>query len=243
MSRIYFDTFENSYTFEKDSFAPPERYFEVIPLLEDYMYTEIWTVDSEEEDFAPRISISYAKMDIENDIVSYLRKAIANEYSIKLLYMTRWAIPKEEYDKILKEINECKYITIKENNINKLDEFLSIEENWDGEGAWKFNKKYINHVKELINSLDEELQPEIFPLQDGLVVFEWGSVSFDYYCEMTPLKEDDEFSIYTLYNDKENSERVSSIISVKKEHFNDFIKCYIRKDKQYDAYKENVYKK
>lgn len=104
MNRIYFDTFENSYTFEKDNFAPPERYFKVTPLLEDYIYMEIWAVDSEEEDFMSRISISYTKMDIENDKVSYLRTAIAEKYSIKLLYMVRWVIPKEEYDKIYKEV-------------------------------------------------------------------------------------------------------------------------------------------
>lgn len=235
MNRIYFDTFENSYTFEKDIFAPPERYFEVIPLLEDYMYTEIWAVDSEEEDFAQRISISYTKMDIENDEVTYLRDAIANEYSIKLLYMISWGIPKKEYDKIYKRLKGIKELIInyrdmkedtalKEVNLNRLDSFLIQGNEAD---RVTFSEYYINYVKKLINSLEEDFQPKIYSLvnnEEDRVIFTWDNVLENTYYTLIPKQKDNIFIRKFTSKDKYGTIKITGLVTIEKEKFNDFIK-------------------
>ncbi len=63
-------------------------------------------------------------------------------------------------------------------NLTILYEFLELQENWDGEGAKSFNKDFIDFLCGII--MDLKIQPDIFPLQDGKVVFEFGNVKNKY---------------------------------------------------------------
>lgn len=63
-------------------------------------------------------------------------------------------------------------------NLSILNDFLELEDNWDGEGAKQFNKEFIDFLSQIIMSLS--VQPDIFPLQDGRVVFEFGNVRSKY---------------------------------------------------------------
>lgn len=64
-------------------------------------------------------------------------------------------------------------MTNKENNLNKLKEIENLKDNWNGNGAKPFNDYYINYIKLIIENIDEDLQPEIFPIADGNIQFEW----------------------------------------------------------------------
>lgn len=63
-------------------------------------------------------------------------------------------------------------------NLAILHEFLELQDDWDGEGAKSFNRDLIDFLCGLI--MDLEIQPDIFPLQDGKVVFEFGNVKSKY---------------------------------------------------------------
>lgn len=63
-------------------------------------------------------------------------------------------------------------------NLAVLHDFLELEDNWDGEGAKQFNKEFIDFLSQIIMNLS--VQPDIFPLQDGRVVFEFGNVRSKY---------------------------------------------------------------
>lgn len=64
-------------------------------------------------------------------------------------------------------------MTNKENNLNKLKEIENLKDNWNGNRAKPFNDYYINYIKLIIENIDEDLQPEIFPIADGNIQFEW----------------------------------------------------------------------
>lgn len=63
-------------------------------------------------------------------------------------------------------------------NIATLNSFLDLEENWDGEGAHTFNNQLITQLSQLLKTL--KIQPDIFPLQNGAIVFEYGNVKEKY---------------------------------------------------------------
>ena len=62
--------------------------------------------------------------------------------------------------------------------VEQLYEFLDLEDDWDGEGAKSFNKDFIDFVSAIVMELD--IQPDIFPLQDGSIVLEFGNVRNNY---------------------------------------------------------------
>lgn len=63
-------------------------------------------------------------------------------------------------------------------NIETLVCISKLEDNWDGQGAKQFNKDFIYFLSQIIMNLS--IQPDISPLQDGSVVFEFGNVSSNY---------------------------------------------------------------
>lgn len=73
------------------------------------------------------------------------------------------------------EIDMPEYL---EENLDTLRSFLELSDNWDGEGAKGFSVNFINGVCDVIRRLD--LQPEIFPLQNGDVQLEYGNVRNKY---------------------------------------------------------------
>lgn len=63
-------------------------------------------------------------------------------------------------------------------NIEILDDFLKLTDNWDGEGACVFNKVFTDFVANILLNL--EIQPDVFPLQNGSIVLEFGNVKNKY---------------------------------------------------------------
>ncbi|PHU34450.1 hypothetical protein [Pseudobutyrivibrio ruminis] len=63
--------------------------------------------------------------------------------------------------------NDCIY------NLKKLSDISRLETNWNGNGARKISKKLINEVQIIIEKIVK--QPEIFPLPDGRIQFEYES--------------------------------------------------------------------
>ena len=56
-------------------------------------------------------------------------------------------------------------------NLSLLDSFFKLAKNWNGYGADPLSEKAINNAKKAIVGL--RLQPEIFPVADGSVQFEY----------------------------------------------------------------------
>lgn len=63
-------------------------------------------------------------------------------------------------------------------NLNKLKTYSDLPENWNHEGAEAFSKFTIDLAKQIIEHVD--IQPEIFPLDDDTVQFEWDGQSNSY---------------------------------------------------------------
>lgn len=59
-----------------------------------------------------------------------------------------------------------------ENNINKfIENILSLEDNWDGNGAKKFDKTFVVYIENLAEQLI--ITPQIFPTVNGEIQFEF----------------------------------------------------------------------
>lgn len=230
-NRIFYDKFADEFVTTKDKYASPERYYEIIE-NDKNVYIERWRCDD-----GRILDILYDNLDIENNNVSEIRASAEKTNFVKLLYLVEYRIPKCKYDEIYNYIyKDMTKITnypdmkedtsLKEVNFNRLDEFLTWEDNWNGYGAPKFNKEHIEYIRELINLIDEELQPELFPTGDSIIQFEWESVSSKFYFEMKVLG-DDNFDIYFILKDGIEAERDKFIIHIDKENINDFIKLII----------------
>lgn len=60
---------------------------------------------------------------------------------------------------------------ILEDNYKKLDGFTSYEDNWDGYGAFKYNKNLLDSLREILPKL--VIQPQLFPSADGVIQLEF----------------------------------------------------------------------
>lgn len=89
-------------------------------------------------------------------------------------------------------------MTQREKNLEKLKEFRNLKDNWNEHNAKPFNEVYLIHVRNLINSIDENLQPEIFPIASNhpRVQFEWKRE--DLYIEIQ-IYESDIHDLYFKY--------------------------------------------
>ena len=59
-----------------------------------------------------------------------------------------------------------------ENNINKfIKNILSLEDDWDGNGAKKFDKAFVEYIENLAKELI--IVPQIFPTVNGEIQFEF----------------------------------------------------------------------
>lgn len=59
-----------------------------------------------------------------------------------------------------------------------MDDFLKLTDNGDGEGACGFSEEFIEFVSNILVHL--EIQPDVFPLQNGNIVLEFGNVKNKY---------------------------------------------------------------
>jgi len=60
-------------------------------------------------------------------------------------------------------------------NIEKLNEFLDLRENWNGNNAKPFKEEVIDKCIDLINLLSIDNQPEIFPTARNTIQFEYDN--------------------------------------------------------------------
>lgn len=67
-----------------------------------------------------------------------------------------------------------------QDNIDVLLDIYALKDDWNGEGAAKFDKDLILKCIQLINSKDLKHQPEIFPTGRDSIQFEYEKENGDY---------------------------------------------------------------
>jgi hypothetical protein len=60
-------------------------------------------------------------------------------------------------------ITDWSYMMDKQKNLNRLDTFMALKDNWDGYGAQQFTKELIDYCKDIVINLDLYHQPLINP--------------------------------------------------------------------------------
>lgn len=103
---IFFDRFAQEYVTEKDSFAAPERYYQLFYFEENFddidECMEVWLLENMSNAY-----VRYEKKDLLNpDYINKLRDLKFNNHDSIPLYMAEWIVPKSVYDEIKKTIEE-----------------------------------------------------------------------------------------------------------------------------------------
>lgn len=102
---IYFDRFSQEYTIEINSYAAPERYYQLSYFKENFddnidECVEVWKLENLDNAY-----VTYDKELLSSpNLINKLRDKIFNEHNSMPLYMTEWIIPKDMYDAILQEV-------------------------------------------------------------------------------------------------------------------------------------------
>lgn len=112
---------------------------------------------------------NYKNEDVHNSFYISDLQDNSDEQKYEKITYTNITVNKEQGGTMSIELTE---------NLSVLHDFLELEDNWDGEGAKQFNKAFIDFLSQIIMNLT--IQPDIFPLQDGRVVFEFGNVRSKY---------------------------------------------------------------
>lgn len=162
-----------------------------------------------------RNAIEYCDNDFDT-AYKYLQFINQAKARYKMVYGVRVPWKKEDYrNEARKHVSKL--------NIKTLKEFLELEDDWDGEGAKRFDKEFIDFLCQEI--LTMPIQPDdIFPLQDGSVVFEFGNVR-NYYLEIK-LSPHHYIKVYRRFADKETSGNI--YFEYSRKIINDEIKNYLR---------------
>lgn len=116
-------------------------------------------------------------------------------------------------------------------NKEKLKQFREFKKDWNGCGSNPFKPRYLDYIEDILNCIDEELQPKIFPIQGDfpLVQFEWENSSRDFYLEMVV----DLFDVYKIFytlNGKDCIDEDGFTITIKKENINSILKLILYSD-------------
>ena len=110
----------------------------------------------------------------------------------------------------------------KNENINILNSFKKLENNWDGYDALAPTKEIINTVCLLINELD--IQPEIFPTPDGGIQLEYV-IGENRHLNIEILP-NNTMNVFEMFSDRTYSESNNKL---------DFNIIKLRVDKFYDS--------
>lgn len=97
---IYFDRFTKKYTKEKDKFAPPERYIEIIKSYGDY-YIEVWSAIFY-GDIKSIVILSISYDEIDKKYAKVIREEKDKDEDVVLERQLSWCVPPKIYDEILK---------------------------------------------------------------------------------------------------------------------------------------------
>lgn len=104
---IFYDRYVKAYTTKTDSFAAPERYYQLSYFKENFENdidecVEVWLLNNMEDAL-----VRYKKEDLAKpNYINKIRDAVFNGYNSVPLYMTEWIVPKSIYDEIKKTIKE-----------------------------------------------------------------------------------------------------------------------------------------
>lgn len=106
-----------------------------------------------------------------------------------------------------------------ENNLKKLDKFEKYEDNWDGYGAFKYNKELLNDLRKLLPKLSR--QPQVFPSASGIVQMEYRGGN----CELMIIRYSNKNQLEAIKFYK-NDKAEEFLIDNNLESINKFIKEY-----------------
>lgn len=112
--RIFYDRFSCYFVTESDlnRYAPPERYYEILPNNED-CYIEEWYCDNDRY-----VDLSYTKEDYEN--VNTIREIKEKVLNVNFLYMVSYRVPRKRFDEIIDVHKKIFYLQ----KINELEKAL-----------------------------------------------------------------------------------------------------------------------
>lgn len=114
----------------------------------------------------------------------------------------------EQYQKFVKVQSKDLNAMKKEMNIQKLDRITVYDNNWNGEGTFKFDKEIISKAKFILLSTSLHRQPKIFPTNRNTIQLEYEETN-NRYLEVEVLP--DKFHIFTDLNGDENEYEVHSV--------------------------------
>ncbi|MCH8942654.1 MAG: hypothetical protein IIA48_09495 [Bacteroidetes bacterium] len=79
----------------------------------------------------------------------------------------------ERYQKVVKNQNRELNTIKKEMNFQKLDKIAAYDNNWNGEGTYKFDEKIISITRAILFSTNLNRQPQIFPTNSNTIQLEY----------------------------------------------------------------------
>lgn len=96
---MWYDTFANEYTKEREGFAPHERYILVFRGIIEHIYKESWWVGDNKA-----IDIAYTDEQYDAGESNLIVKEVAKANGANLLRRRHWTLPPERYDKLEKAL-------------------------------------------------------------------------------------------------------------------------------------------
>ena len=94
--KIYFDCFLKVYVDEKDPYAAPERYFELLLNSDSNEYIESWLCEG-----GHILNVSYTRSDLETGKVPIIRLKATDQAKRKVEYIISWTVPEDIYNEII----------------------------------------------------------------------------------------------------------------------------------------------
>lgn len=91
---LYWDNFANAVVTDIEEIAPPERYTQVIEGANE-TFIEKWSCGN-----GLYLDIAYTKFERKMGLENRKRHIMAEEHGVKLLYIERWTVPKDHYERI-----------------------------------------------------------------------------------------------------------------------------------------------
>ena len=94
-NKIYYDSFANEYTLNKEAITPPERYLVTLKGNGDDIYIETYQNSQGE-----RLDVAYCKDDVKENRVNDIRfeQFKRHNYEWQRATMIRWVIPSDLFD-------------------------------------------------------------------------------------------------------------------------------------------------
>lgn len=93
MTQLYYDNFTDEVVAKIDEMAPPERFIKIH--CGNDVFIEKWCVGGNK-----RINVAYTQFDRKQGFVDSIRKTVAENHNVRLLYITDWTVTTEHYKKM-----------------------------------------------------------------------------------------------------------------------------------------------